>query len=337
MADSYLLVTGDGCFKAGEELLRLVTGLPRRGAPADFQRALAELDSPGAFATLVANGTLTPENTRPLHRRIFSALLQPRLTLLKPLVQERAFRRLGLDPERCGSKAFALNGLLAASGAALSAAVWLLAPRPAALHGGTGAATVLLALAGMIVHELGHSASTWALGLGARPIGLSLYLYCPVFYTNVSGIRSLDLRGQIAVSLGGFSAQTLYMLGLEAAFLATGQDALLLALQALSGLLIFNLNPLLHTDGYWCYHDIYERFQERRWVRALHTAYLAAFSGYTVYLVWRGGLFLSAALRRFLADGRLCAGEGVRLLFCGYLGVMLAQGVRARMGEVLKR
>ena len=332
---SYLLVTGDGCFRAGEGLLRLVAGMPRRGAPADFQRALAELDSAEAFEQLVANGTLTAEKARPLRRRILSALLQPRLTLIKPLFQERAFRLLGL--ESFGSRSFALNVLLAACGAALSAGVWLMAPHPSALHGGTGAAAVLLAFAGMIVHELGHSASTYALGLGARPIGLSLYLYCPVLYTNVSGIRTLDLRGQIAVSLGGFAAQTVYMLGLAAAFLATGQDAFLLALQALSCLLVFSLNPLLHTDGYWCYHDTYERFRDRPWVRVLHGAYLTAFSGYTAYLVWRGGLFLSTALRQFLAEGHLSSAGTVRLLFCGYLGVMLAQGVWGRVGEALKR
>ncbi|OGR95171.1 MAG: hypothetical protein A2V88_01440 [Elusimicrobia bacterium RBG_16_66_12] len=332
--DSYLLVPGDGCFKASTELRRLVSGLPRRGATADFQRALSELDAPDAFAALVANGTLTPAKTRPLHRRVLSALLQPRLTLIGPLFQERAFRGLGL--EGSGPQAFALNGALAVYGATLSAAVWFLAPQPAALHGGTGAAAVLLAFVGMIVHELGHSASTYALGLGARPIGLSLYLYCPVLYTNVSGIRSLDLRGQIAVSLGGFAAQTLYMLGLAAAFLATGSDAFLLALQALACLLVFNLNPLLHTDGYWCYHDAYQRFRARPWAKGLNALYLAAFSGYTVYLVWRGGYFLLAALRQFLAEGRLSAGGGVRLLFCGYLGVMLAQGVWGRLEEMFK-
>lgn len=46
-----------------------------------------------------------------------------------------------------------------------------------------------------------------------------------------------------------------------------------------------------------------------------------------------GGRFLSASLRQFLTEGHLSVGGGMHLLFCGYMGVMLAQGIWGRVGE----
>lgn len=328
--EGYLLVTDDACFKVGAELRRLVAGMPRRGAESDYRRALAELGSPESFDALRGNGTLVLAHHTPFHREVLSWLSRPRLRLLGAAVQERAFAALAGAPSRLGASLFAVNVLLASLGAALSAGVWASANAAAA---GGGAAVVALVVAGMMIHELGHSATAWGLGLGARPIGLSLYLYCPVLYTNVSGIRSLDLRGQVAVSLGGFAAQTAYMLALGAAALLTGRPAFASALLALSVLLIFNLNPLLRTDGYWCLRDAYDTVREKGWAKALYAVYWAAFTAYTAYLVWRGGAMLTEVARRAAAEGAWTAVATGKLLLCAYLGVMLAQGVVDRFRE----
>jgi Zn-dependent protease len=334
---SSLFITGDGCYRASAPISGLIAQLPRCGGRSDYHRALADLgaqDAEAIFQKLLANGTLRPQSRRPLHRRILTAAFSPKIRLIAPGIQDRVFRWIGLNDAGPAVGVFTMNAGLASVGILLAVISRYILPHPALAGRLHGALTIALALVGMMAHELGHSATAWALGIGARPVGFSMYLYCPVFYTNVSGIRSLDLKGQLAVSLGGFAAQTLFMAVLLTLFLATGSMACLQALHVLAVLLIFNLNPLLHTDGYWCYRDTHEHLRGYTGLNGLHAVYLAAFFAYTVYLVGRGGAFVGASIHRLMADGRLSQGNVCRLAFCGYLGVLLMQGIWERLKEL---
>ena len=51
-------------------------------------------------------------------------------------------------------------------------------------------------------------------------------------------------------------------------------------------IILFNLNPLFRTDGYWLYKDVYSEFKIKRWARLTHYLYLAAFIAFSIYFLW---------------------------------------------------
>ncbi len=152
-----------------------------------------------------------------------------------------------------------------------------------------GPAVLLLVISGSLLHELGHSFAAMAAGIGLRPIGFSVYLIYPVFYTNVSGIEKVPLAGRILIDCGGYIFQGVFLLALMLANYFTAHPAFAEAARWILLIIFFNLNPLFRTDGYWLYKDLYTEHKSNRWARALHYIYLAAFAAFSVYFLWRVG------------------------------------------------
>jgi putative peptide zinc metalloprotease protein len=178
--------------------------------------------------------------------------------------------RAGVLPERA---VYALAGLLrplflpaVAIGtlAALAAFdVWF-----ATSHGiGAGLRVVLhrpvlgLALFGLVMislvfHECGHAAAC-RYG-GARPgrIGIGIYLFWPVFYTDVTDSYRLTKAGRLRTDLGGVYFNALFALAAAAAYLITSYEPLLLVVVSQQILLLDQFIPWVRLDGYHIISDL---------------------------------------------------------------------------------
>ena len=121
--------------------------------------------------------------------------------------------------------------------------------------------TLLLAVIGSVVvatvfHEFGH-ASACRYG-GARPgvMGIGLYLVWPAFYCDVTDAYRLDRRGRLRTDLGGIYFNSIFALGMGGVYLATGEEAALLAAFVQHVIMLQQLLPLLRFDGYYVLTDL---------------------------------------------------------------------------------
>jgi putative peptide zinc metalloprotease protein len=121
--------------------------------------------------------------------------------------------------------------------------------------------TLLLAVIGSVVvatifHEFGH-ASACRYG-GARPgvMGVGLYLVWPAFYCDVTDAYRLDRRGRLRTDLGGIYFNSIFALGAGGVYLATGEEAALLAAFVQHVIMLQQLLPLLRFDGYYVLTDL---------------------------------------------------------------------------------
>ncbi len=288
--DKLLAITDTSCYSVAEEAVWLAGQLPESGHKAEYASALAGLgvnEPEKILGKLLAIGALT-EKPPKTWKTTLSSVLSPSIRLIPAQLQERVFRFLGLTVERLGRifPKLACPALVAAL-----PGLWLFAGGgdrllPEAAFGGASALLVLaLVVTGSLVHELGHSAAAAACGIGLRPIGFSVYLIYPVFYTNVSGVDRLPLGKRALVDLGGFILQSLYVFLLLAAAVALGSPSAAEAVRWSMLIMLFNLNPLLRTDGYWLYKDTYSALKHKHWMRAVHYAYLLAFAAFSVYFL----------------------------------------------------
>jgi putative peptide zinc metalloprotease protein len=107
-----------------------------------------------------------------------------------------------------------------------------------------------------LAHELGHAAAVARCGLAPGHIGLGLYWFYPVFYTDVQVAWKLPPGQRVMVDLGGMYFQLLVAAGLVPfAFFgpAAGVVRLLLLFNVYS--VLQNLNPVFKMDGYWLLAD----------------------------------------------------------------------------------
>src|SRR4029079_6127490 len=78
----------------------------------------------------------------------------------------------------------------------------------------------------------------------------------PVLYAEVSGAWMLPRLQRAAVDIGGVYFQCEYLIGLGAAYLASGAPPVLEAMVWTHFLMLHTLNPVLKYDGYWLLTDL---------------------------------------------------------------------------------
>ncbi|MDQ7772576.1 MAG: hypothetical protein RDU13_03525 [Elusimicrobiales bacterium] len=288
--DKVLAITDTSCYTLAEETAWLTGNIPERGVREDFLRAMSGLgieDPARIFDRLLSIGALR-EAARRTAGDVFRAVVSPRIRLLPSRAQERFFSLFGIGPG-VFDKALRFLAWPAAAGLAwgllYSAAPSLAAP-PAPPGAASGPLVIAIVIAASLVHELGHSMAAAAAGIGLRPIGFSVYLIYPVFYTNVSGIDKLKLREKALIDCGGFILQSVFLLGLLLVLFLTGSPSAAEAVRWIMLIIFFNLNPLFRTDGYWLYKDTYSELRHSRLMRAVHHVYLLAFAVFTLYFLW---------------------------------------------------
>jgi putative peptide zinc metalloprotease protein len=160
-----------------------------------------------------------------------------------------------LSHRRIEGRGLALLGaVMLASGAAASVAC-LTMVEVGSPHGRVAWLALLPAIVlAILAHELAHIAVDWLLGIPVRAVGIALWYYMiPIAYVDHTDGYRLRARSQkVAVALAG------PWLDLTAAGLAAilalsvpscAPTARAIAFTLLAGF-VFNLNPLLPTDGY---------------------------------------------------------------------------------------
>ncbi len=115
--------------------------------------------------------------------------------------------------------------------------------------------TVLLEVSAL-VHEFGHAAAIRSQGEKAGSIGLGMYLFMPVYYTDVTRAWYLPRKGRVIVDLGGIFFQMVFAgLCLLAYGLFGWPEPAWVGIFILLGVSA-DLDPFLRMDGYWLLSDL---------------------------------------------------------------------------------
>lgn len=114
--------------------------------------------------------------------------------------------------------------------------------------------TILMFL--LILHEIGHSASSKKHGVLCKELGLGLYLIFPVLYTNLGETWKLQKEKRIIINLSGIYFQLI--IGVIIGFIAHIFNSNLLSFIFYSNIaiILFNFNPFIKLDGYWVITDL---------------------------------------------------------------------------------
>lgn len=287
------VITNTSFYKLSEETAWLIEELPDNGTEDLYFTHLASLglnDPRKIFDRLITIKVLVEKERHSL-ATISKRIFNPKIQILSPQTQEKLISYF-----RCDIKADISRLIFALSVVSLTGIFWgaflVLAGTenaiPTLLTGQPNWIQVfLLALAGSLIHELGHSFMAASSGIGLRPIGFSIYLIFPVFYTNVSGIENVSLRQKMLINCGGFLFQGIFLFLLLISASLTGRYLFVEASRWIMVLLLLNLNPFLRTDGYWIYKDFRSRFKVIHWAQAVHILYLAGYIIFSVYFLWR--------------------------------------------------
>jgi putative peptide zinc metalloprotease protein len=122
--------------------------------------------------------------------------------------------------------------------------------------GGMGVLT-LGAIAGALVHELGHASAVARNGFAPGQIGFGFYWIYPVFYTDVNAAWKLPPNKRLMVDLGGIYFQVLFVAALTPlAFMGPVTNAVRLLILLSLYSVLQNLNPVFKMDGYWILADL---------------------------------------------------------------------------------
>lgn len=109
-------------------------------------------------------------------------------------------------------------------------------------------------------HEIGHATASYCMGCPASNIGLGVYIFIPVFFTDVSKIWILPKKNRLIVNIGGIYFQLLINIILVMSYFITANPT---AREWLSYLfasnlivIISSLLPFFRNDGYWIISDL---------------------------------------------------------------------------------
>lgn len=130
----------------------------------------------------------------------------------------------------------------------------------------TGQRFMLVGLLGLLaafVHEMGHASALASYGCKQTEIGVGLYIYFPVLYTDVSEAWKLTRWQRATIDIAGVYFQSSFMLLMLVLFYVTGSDLYLFAFLFMDLTTANTLNPFLRMDGYWLVADIFGIFNLR--------------------------------------------------------------------------
>lgn len=182
----------------------------------------------------------------------------------------------------------------------------------------------------IVFHEIGHSSMMFRKGLGFRSIGFALYLMFPVLLTNVSGIYLLSLKNRVMVNLAGLVYQTLGTLFLL--FVSFFINIKYSVFISLSYMFLFNMNPFIHTDGYWVLKDINSFLNKLRFWNFFWKIFYVCFFAYTFKLLY--GIFFLAVY--FFQNANFSLEYLISSCFYVYMILMVSFGLFQRIKEVKK-
>ncbi len=336
-----LIITDTSCYQLSEETTWLIAGLPDNGGKELYFNALSGLglnEPQKIFDKLVALGALREKEKRSW-KDILGMILTPKIKLFSAQFQEKFFQFFEVRAVEI-NKVVQILAVISVLGLSWGAALLIAGPKnvlPISLTGeANGFVVFLLVMAGSLIHELGHSFAAMVSGIGLRPIGFSVYLIYPVFYTNVSGIEKVSLWKKVLIDCGGFVFQGVFLFMLLLLCTFTGSSTVAESARWIVVIVLFNLNPFFRTDGYWLYKDVYSEFNTRQWARTTHYLYLAAFAAFSGYFLWRicGRVgYIWHGLNMLMHSPRYFFSGGYRIVLCAYFILVGFAGGLGRFKE----
>lgn len=105
-------------------------------------------------------------------------------------------------------------------------------------------------------HELGHLSACHYYNIEYKEIGVGLYLYFLVFYSDVSKTWKLNRKQRIVVDLGGIYFQLISIFFLYILSIIFNNVAFIYAIYLTILSILFSLNPFFKFDGYWIVSDL---------------------------------------------------------------------------------
>jgi putative peptide zinc metalloprotease protein len=117
-------------------------------------------------------------------------------------------------------------------------------------------AVMALLVVSAFVHECGHAAGCHYSGGRPGAIGAALYLWLPVFWTEVTDVYRLDRRGRVRTDLGGLHFTALFVILATGAYALTGWAPLAVAALVNIVLIPQQLIPFVRFDGYYLLGDL---------------------------------------------------------------------------------
>jgi putative peptide zinc metalloprotease protein len=268
-ADEQWLIRRDRQFVQVDELLYRVVEL------ADGARTLEDIARELTAATqwevaaedvaLIVQRRLVPlgliADGDPAHERSSSArpnsplLANARLRIIGPRAIDRMARVL--------QHLYRRPALLAALSCVVISQVWLfsLGDPNAAIQQVVATPLSLPLIAGLlvvagVVHEFGHAAALRYGGGRARAMGAGLYLFIPVFYTDVTEAYRLGRAARVRTDLGGLYFHLIAAGAFIAGGAITGNEFLLVAAFLIDLDVARQLIPFIRLDGYWVLADL---------------------------------------------------------------------------------
>jgi putative peptide zinc metalloprotease protein len=116
---------------------------------------------------------------------------------------------------------------------------------------------VILLIACAFAHELGHAAACARFGVQPGHIGFGLYAVFPVLYVDVSRAWRLSAKQRAAVDVGGIYMQCILVTLLSPFLLnAVARPHVAIIITCNFYWILYNLNPVFKTDGYWLIADL---------------------------------------------------------------------------------
>jgi len=116
---------------------------------------------------------------------------------------------------------------------------------------------ILVALVSALFHEFGHAAGLLRYGGTRTEIGLGLYVYFPVFYTDVSEAWRFSKWQRVVVDVAGIYFQSIIST-LAIWIFAYTHEPTWAYISTFVNLTIFTaFNPFLKMDGYWLAADLF--------------------------------------------------------------------------------
>ncbi|WP_220208453.1 hypothetical protein [Reticulibacter mediterranei] len=152
----------------------------------------------------------------------------------------------------------------------------------------------LLFLVSLFAHEFGHASACMKGDVEPSEIGVAVYLFFPVFYSDVSASWQLPRWHKVRVDIGGIYLQLcvggIYLL----LFVITRQAMFQWATFMLVSSCLVSLNPFLKFDGYWVLTDIMDVANlSRQPLYVLNYFYRAIFKKQQSALRWSKGVCIT--------------------------------------------
>lgn len=114
---------------------------------------------------------------------------------------------------------------------------------------------IVIVFISFFVHELGHVVAALYYKIPVGDMGIGLYLFRPVFYTDLSNAWKLDRRKRVVTDLGGIYFQIISILILSIFMFFYNTVTLRLSILLIMISVVGNINPVLRFDGYWVITD----------------------------------------------------------------------------------